>query len=67
MSHCVVVGEKMVQEQVHGGEGSGHEGEEDLVLIDIDVHSVDYIVVLVHLAIELCNEIEDFHGLVTSP
>jgi hypothetical protein len=60
---CVTVGEKMVEEQDQGhnvGLG-GHEGE-DVVLIDVDVRNLDYIIVLVQLGVELCNEIEDFHG-----
>lgn len=52
----------MVQEQNHhvGSEEDDVNGEE--YVVQVDVQSVDYVVILAQLGMEVCQEIEDFHG-----
>lgn len=54
----------MVQEQSNndGDDDRDDVDQDSIVQVDIDVHSMDYVVVLGQLSIELCQEIEDFHG-----
>ena len=65
MLRCVVVGAWMVQEQAEIDIEDGCSGRrESVVQVNVDMQGVDYIATLAQLGIELCQEIEDFHGSV---
>jgi hypothetical protein len=57
------MGAWIVQEQAEISNGDDYDGRRESVLqVNVDVQGVDYIVTLAQLGIELCQEIEDFHG-----